>query len=52
MPPKTERFEMRMEPETLKKVDDWRRTQPDLPSRAEAVRRLVEAALKPPKPKK
>lgn len=45
MPPKTEEFEMRMEPETLKKVDDWRRKQPDLPSRAEAIRRLVEMGL-------
>jgi len=27
-------------------VDDWRRTQLDLPSRAEAIRRLVELATK------
>lgn len=27
-------------------LDDWRRGQPDLPSRSEAIRRLVEAALK------
>ena len=45
MPPKTERFEMRLDPETLKKVDNWRSNQPDLPSRAEAVRRLMEIGL-------
>jgi len=27
-------------------LDDWRRKQPDLPSRAEAIRRLVELGLK------
>jgi len=27
-------------------VDEWRRHQPDLPSRTEAIRRLVEEALK------
>ena len=30
-------------------VDAWRREQPDLPSRSEAIRRLVEQALKPKK---
>ena len=34
---KTERFEMRMDRETLENVDTWRADQPDLPSRAEAV---------------
>ena len=42
---KTERFEMRLHPETLKQVDMWRADQPGLPSRAEAVRRLVDAGL-------
>ena len=42
---KTERFEMRMDRETLENVDAWRANQPDLPSRAEAVRRLVDAGL-------
>jgi hypothetical protein len=27
-------------------LDDWRRTQVDLPSRAEAIRRLVESGIK------
>jgi len=40
------RFEMRASAEWLKKLDEWRRKQADLPSRAEAIRRLVEAALK------
>jgi len=31
----------------LKMVDDWRRKQGDLPSRSEAIRRLVELGRKP-----
>jgi uncharacterized protein YfbU (UPF0304 family) len=43
---KTERFEMRLEPEILDRVDDWRRkNEDDLPSRSEAIRRLIEIAL-------
>ena len=42
---KTERFEMRFDPETLDQVDTWRRDQPNLPSRAEALRRLVGVGL-------
>lgn len=45
MPPKTERFEMRLEEETLARVDHWRSKQDDFPSRAEAMRRLVELGL-------
>ena len=29
-----------------RRMDDWRRTQPYIPARAEAIRRLVEFALK------
>jgi hypothetical protein len=43
---KAERFEMRVPASFLKVVDDWRRKQADLPSRAEAIRRLVELGLK------
>lgn len=43
---KTERFEMRAAPSWLRALDDWRRKQDDLPSRAEAIRRLVAIALK------
>ncbi|MGY4499715.1 hypothetical protein ACVWYH_003646 [Bradyrhizobium sp. GM24.11] len=45
MVPKTERFEMRLDPSILDRVDGWRSEQADLPSRAEAVRRLVEQGL-------
>jgi hypothetical protein len=36
---------MRASDEFLKKIDKWRQKQPDEPSRAEAIRRLVEAGL-------
>jgi hypothetical protein len=45
MPPKTERFEMRLELEMIDRIDNWRRQQSDLPTRAEAIRRLVELSL-------
>jgi hypothetical protein len=45
MAPKTERFELRLEPKMIKRIDDWRRQQSDLPPRAEAMRRLVELGL-------
>ena len=38
-------FQMRASDEWLRKVDDWRRVQPDIPARAEAIRRLVEKGL-------
>jgi hypothetical protein len=37
---------MRVSERFLRMVDDWRRQQSDLPSRAEAIRRLVELATK------
>jgi hypothetical protein len=36
----------RVQPEMLKRLDAWRREQPDLPSRPEALRRLAEEALR------
>lgn len=30
----------------LRAIDDWRRAQPDIPARATAARRLIEAGLK------
>lgn len=45
MVPKTERFEMRLDPDILERVDNWRSCQGDVPSRAEAIRRLVETGL-------
>ena len=38
-------LEMRLGGSFLKTVDEWRRKQKDLPSRAEAIRRLVERGL-------
>jgi uncharacterized protein len=45
MSKKTERLELRASAELLKRVDEWRRHQPDIPSRSSAVRQLVEIAL-------
>ncbi len=42
---KSERFEMRLDRETMEQVDAWRGGQPDRPSRAEAVRRLIGTGL-------
>ncbi|MCY3728964.1 MAG: YfbU family protein [Nitrospira sp.] len=42
---KTERFEMRLDSRTLERVDAWRVCQSDLPSRAEAIRRLMGSGL-------
>lgn len=43
---KTERLEMRVRPEWLAKIDEWRRVQPSIPSRSDAVRALVDLGLK------
>jgi hypothetical protein len=43
---KSLRFQMVMEPSLRDRVDAWRKMQTDLPSRSEAIRRLVEIALK------
>lgn len=36
----------RFQPELLEAVDLWRKAQPDLPTRPEAVRRLVELGMR------
>ena len=36
----------RLQPELLERLDAWRRAQPDLPTRPEALRRLAEEALR------
>jgi hypothetical protein len=41
----SERFELRFSVDLLRQIDDWRRQQPDLPTRAEAIRRLIERSL-------
>jgi metal-responsive CopG/Arc/MetJ family transcriptional regulator len=38
-------FQMRVDDEFLRQLDDWRRLQPEIPSRAEAIRRLVQEAM-------
>ena len=39
-------FQMRVNEAFLSLVDDWRRRQPDMPVRSEAIRRMVEIAAK------
>jgi hypothetical protein len=36
---------MRWQPSLLSSIDDWRRKQPDMPNRTDAIRRLVEIGL-------
>lgn len=38
-------FQMRASEEFLRKIDNWRRLQKDIPSRAEAIRQLIERGL-------
>ena len=42
---KSERFELRLDGGILERVDKWRAQQSDIPTRAEAMRRLVETGL-------
>jgi hypothetical protein len=52
MPPKldadteTKRLNLVAPTSWVRKIDDWRRQQPDLPNISEAIRRLVEIGLK------
>lgn len=41
----TERLQMRVPPEFIRKVDDWRRLQDEIPNRSEAIRLLVDRGL-------
>jgi metal-responsive CopG/Arc/MetJ family transcriptional regulator len=41
----TERVELRVPKDLLVRLDAWRRLQDDLPSRSEAIRRLIELGL-------
>lgn len=36
---------VRLQPWFVGRIDDWRRNQEDIPSRAEALRRLAEIAM-------
>ncbi len=51
MTPKTERFEMRLDPALLERVDAWRSRQGDFPTRTEAIRRLIEVGVAEPSPR-
>jgi len=37
---------VRVQPQLAAEIDEWRRRQEDIPGRPEAIRRLVEIALK------
>ena len=39
--PQDVKFQMRVNEELMEALNDWRRKQPDIPSRTEAIRRLV-----------
>lgn len=45
MAAKTERFELRLDSETIAELDRWSGAQSDTPSRAESVRRLIKSGL-------
>jgi len=42
---KDQRIPVMMAVDEVTRIDDWRRNQPSLPSRSEAIRRLVEMGL-------
>ena len=42
---KTDQVVIRFTRKTLRRIDNWRRDQPDIPNRPEAIRRLTEVSL-------
>jgi hypothetical protein len=44
--PLSERLNLSVSPDLLADLDEWRHVQLDIPGRAEAARRLLEAALR------
>jgi hypothetical protein len=42
---KDQRLQLVVAPSDVAAVDEWRRKQPDLPSRSEAIRRLIHAGI-------
>jgi hypothetical protein len=42
-PTKQTMLTLRIEPDLVQLIDDWRREEPDLPVRSEAVRRMLKA---------
>jgi len=47
-PPPSAAVRLQLEGEMLERVEEWRRSQPKIPSRSEAVRTLLECALAGP----
>lgn len=47
----TERMNLNVSPEMIREIDDWRRMQADIPSRAEAARLLIRRGIEADKPK-
>jgi hypothetical protein len=43
--PLDQRIQLVVSKGQVRKIDEWRRQQPDLPSRSEAIRRLIDAGL-------
>jgi len=43
--PMSERLELRLDEETIRRVDVWRSNEGDIPSRSEAIRRLIDVGL-------
>jgi metal-responsive CopG/Arc/MetJ family transcriptional regulator len=41
-----QRIQLVINKRLVREIDEWRRRQPNLPSRSEAIRRLIEAGLK------
>ena len=44
--PLDQRIQLVISQGQVREIDEWRRQQPDLPNRSEAIRRLIETALK------
>jgi hypothetical protein len=44
-PKKSERLNMVISAEELEQIEDWRRQQPKVPSRSEAIRQLIQIGL-------
>jgi hypothetical protein len=47
----TERLNLAVSTDLIREIDDWRRLQPEIPSRAEAARLLIKRGIEADKPK-
>jgi|TARA_Y100000310_G_scaffold39198_1_gene36806 metal-responsive CopG/Arc/MetJ family transcriptional regulator len=41
----SERMQLVISPELIEDLDNWRRKQPDIPNRSEALRRLIRKGI-------